>query len=123
MNDSKKSILIVEDDVSSQQYYRIVLDDFYELQIVPIAADAKALLKKHNFELAIIDLSLPGAENGQTLIRHIRTDLGLDLPILAITAHAFSQNRIAAMEAGATEYYTKPILSNELLEAIERVSP
>ena len=120
-NDPGKSIFIVEDDISSQQYYTIVLDGLYELQIVPTASDARALLKEHDYVIAIIDLSLPGDVDGIALIKYIRNEISQNLPILAITAHAFSQSRTAAIKAGATEYFTKPILSTDLIDAMKRV--
>lgn len=114
------SLLIVEDDISSQQYYSIILNNIYELCIVPTVADAKVALSENEFSLAIIDLSLPGDEDGTALMKHIRVALKSDLPILAISAHAFPQNRDSALEAGASEFFTKPILSTSLMNAVER---
>lgn len=114
------SLLIVEDDISSQQYYSIILDRIYDLCIVPTVQEAKAALSQQSFDLAIIDLSLPGEEDGETLIRYIRGDLNQSLPILVISAHAFPQNRESALQAGGSEFLTKPILSSILLDAIAR---
>lgn len=117
------SILIVEDDISSQQYYAVILEEDYDFHMVPSAAAAKTALKDKKFDLAIVDLSLSGNEDGLSLIKYMRSHLGLDMPILAISAHAFPINREATLEAGASEYYSKPILSGDLLKAVNRHSP
>lgn len=120
MSEALASILIVEDDISSQQYYTVILEELFDIHIVPSAMAAKTHLHENQFDLAIIDLSLSGEEDGLSLITYIRTELGLDMPILAISAHAFPINREATLQAGASEYYTKPILSGVLLKAVNK---
>ena len=39
---------------------------------------------------------------------------------IALTAHAFPQNRIEALEAGAAEFFTKPIMSGVLIASLEK---
>jgi len=112
-------ILIVEDDVSSQQYYSIILEGMFEIHIVDSVLAAKKALAKNVFVLALVDISLPGAENGIDLITYFINEFESDLPAIAITAHAFPQNRKVALEAGAVAFFTKPILSNALIEACE----
>ena len=60
MDKEKTRILIVEDDISSQQYYTIILEDSFDLEIVSTVAEAKKALSKTEFYVAIIDISLPG---------------------------------------------------------------
>jgi len=118
-NDRSK-ILIVEDDLSSQQYYEIILEDSYELEIVATVDESKEALLKSEFSVAIIDLSLTGNENGIDLIKYIREKYP-DKPIpIALTAHALPINRKEALDAGAAEFFTKPILSAVLIESIEK---
>jgi len=116
----KPVILIVEDDLSSQQYYEVVLEDEYNLDIVPMAKDARQALEAKMYGVIIIDISLPGEEDGIELIGHIRNELGLNSPILVITAHAFPENRFEAMQAGASEFFSKPILAKTLQECLNK---
>ena len=115
----KPKILIAEDDLSSQQYYSIILEDLYDLTIVSTVIDAKELLKKNDYQIAIIDISLPGEGNGIDLIQYVKARKK-EYPIcIALTAHAFPHTRISALEAGAAEFFTKPIMSEALIASIE----
>jgi len=115
----KPKILIAEDDLSSQQYYSIILEDLYDLTIVSTVIDATELLKKNDYQIAIIDISLPGEGNGIDLIQYVKARKK-EYPIcIALTAHAFPHTRISALEAGAAEFFTKPIMSEALIASIE----
>jgi DNA-binding NtrC family response regulator len=120
MPDPKPKLLVVEDDISSQQYYDIILSDLYELTIVATVEKARQALIETDFSLAIIDISLPGDENGIDLIKFLVSKYGQKLPAIAISAHAFPQNRNETIEAGAVEFFTKPVLSGDLLAAVHK---
>ncbi|MBC8193320.1 MAG: response regulator [Candidatus Marinimicrobia bacterium] len=120
MDKAKPRILIVEDDLSSQQYYTIILENSFDLEIVSTVVEAKKALAKTEFSVAIIDISLPGGENGIDLMRFMREKYPQKPTCIALTAHAFPQNRIEAMEAGAAEFFTKPIMSGVLIASLEK---
>ncbi|NQV14632.1 response regulator [bacterium] len=123
MNKSKPQLLIVEDDISSQQYYSVILEPLYDLSIVPTAKKAKEVLKESEFDLIIIDIFLPGGEDGKSLIKYIRSRFSEKLPIIAITAHALPQNREEVLKAGATEFLTKPIMGGVLHDILNKYLP
>jgi len=116
----KPKLLIVEDEVYSQVYYSSVLESTYDISIAPTVARAKELLRNTKFKLAIIDLSLPGGEDGLSLIRYLGRKHPEIVASIAITAHAFPNNRADALEAGAAGFYTKPIMTETLLDAVEK---
>ncbi len=120
MSKFKSKILIVEDDMQSQQYYSFVFKDRYDPYIVSTVSAAKKALRETNFNLAIIDISLPGNEDGFSLLKYIHEQLAHKIPAIAITAHAFPQNRTDALAAGADEFFTKPILGSVLLKVVQR---
>jgi len=120
MSDPKPKLLIVEDDISSQQYYTFILSDLYDLTLVATVKAARQALRETEFSLAIIDISLPGEEDGIDLIKFLVNEHPEKLPAIAITAHAFPHNREEALEAGAVEFFTKPILSDALLEVVQQ---
>ena len=120
MSHEKPLILIVEDDLSSQQYYTTILDEDYNLEILPTAQAARQALGERAYGIIIIDISLPGDEDGNGLMRYIRNTLKMNTPILVITANAFSKNRSDALEAGANEFFSKPILAGTLIEALNK---
>ena len=120
MSDPKPKLLIVEDDISSQQYYSFILSDLYDLTIVATVEKARQALREAEFNLTIIDISLPGEEDGIDLIKFLVNEHPQKLPAIAITAHAFPQNREQALTAGAVEFFTKPIMSGMLLDAVQK---
>jgi len=120
MADTNAKVLIVEDDLASQQYYSVILEEKYDIYMVSTVAEAKQALKEHVFKVAIIDLSLPGGVSGIDLLKHLKNEFA-DFPIsIVISAHAFPAIKVEALEAGAVEFFTKPILSGALLEAVEK---
>ncbi len=120
MTNSKLKLLIVEDDLSSQQYYTVILKNLYELTLVGTVEAAKQALRKTDFSLVLVDISLPGEQDGLDLIRFLVSEHPKQLTSIAISAHAFPTNRQEALDAGATEYFTKPIMSGELLDVIQK---
>ena len=118
MSISKLKLLIVEDDISSQQYYSVILSDLYDLTLVATVEKARQALREAEYSLAIIDISLPGDEDGIDLIKFLVNEHPQKLPAIAITAHAFPHNREEALEAGVVEFFTKPIMSGMLLDAV-----
>jgi len=124
MTDNHTKILIVEDDISSQQYYAFIFKGNYAIKIVPTIQEAKQALKDEKYGIALIDFSLPGGENGLDFIKYLRDEYPEDLPVaIALTANVFPQNHIEALAAGAVEFLTKPIMSQDLLEIIAKYQP
>jgi len=120
LSENKPWILIVEDDLSSQQFFTTVLEETYNLEILPTAQAARDVLGKRVYGMIIVDISLPGDEDGIGLLRHIRKTLRITTPILIITANAQAHSRSGAIGAGANEYFTKPILAGTLIEALNK---
>jgi len=120
MDDTNAKVLIVEDDLSSQQYYTIIFSGHYEITMAADVAEAKEFLKNEEFQVAIVDISLPGDENGLDLIKYLCEEYP-DKPVpIALTGHAFPKNREDALAAGAVEFFTKPIMSRLLLDTVAK---
>ena len=66
-----------------------------------------------HFGFVIMDLCMP-VMNGYEAIGNIRNKLNLDVPIVALTASAMDDEKRKALEAGATEFATKPLLRPNL---------
>jgi len=116
----KPLVLIVEDDISSQQYYEVIFKDEYEIHLASTVAEAKQALKEILFEVAIVDISLPGGESGIDFIKYLGSNYPQKPVAIAVTAHAFPKNRNDVLEAGAVEFFAKPVLSGKLLAAVRK---
>lgn len=78
-------------------------------------------LKENRPDLAVVDVMMPGV-SGHDLCRQIRATPELaDLPVLILTARSQEVDRTAALKSGASDYLSKPITSQELLERVGRL--
>jgi uncharacterized protein (TIGR02266 family) len=84
-------------------------------------ASAIEQLRTSEFDVAIIDLYLPVLD-GVKVIDHARCDLGLDLPIIAISA-ADDVARKSALAAGANLFLSKPMRLREVLDSMRQLVP
>jgi DNA-binding response OmpR family regulator len=82
------------------------------------AADARALLKEGPFDVALLDVTMPG-EDGLSLARHVRESFACG--IIMLTAAASTVDRIIGLEIGADDYMAKPFDPRELLARIRSV--
>ena len=112
---NRMAILIVEDDPHSQLYFNKLLSGLYDTAVAATAREAWDLLHSSTFHLVLMDISLKGDEDGLSLTRRLREEEAFKkLPIVAVTAYAFPDDRKRAMDAGCTDYLPKPVSSNDL---------
>lgn len=82
------------------------------------AAQARAILKKYDFDICILDIMMPG-EDGLSLAPFIQKSY--DIPVILLTAKTESQDRIAGLEVGADDYLAKPFEPKELLLRVQAI--
>ena len=82
------------------------------------AQEALTAVKQRSFDAVLTDLRMPGLD-GVGLLREMRR-LGLDVPVILMTAHASIPNAVEAMKLGAFDYIQKPFTSEEIEIVIER---
>jgi DNA-binding response OmpR family regulator len=109
-------VLIVEDDaVVADAVGRAMRRHGYGVDGVGTAEQATAALHAERFDLAIVDIGLPG-QDGFHFLRAVRRE-GRALPILMLTARDGLSDRVKALDLGADDYLTKPF---EVLELLAR---
>jgi PAS domain S-box-containing protein len=115
----KPLVLLVEDDLSSQQLVKAFLKSNYDVCVSTSVKDAKQRLKEYQVNIVLLDLSLEGKEDGLDLVKWMRrTKTWKKTPVIATTAHAFTTDQINCIKAGCNEYLAKPIRRSRLLEKI-----
>jgi two-component system phosphate regulon response regulator OmpR len=119
MDNSKVHILIVDDDDKIRDLLKQYLknNNFFVSTAIN-AADAEEKLKIVKFDLAIIDIMMPG-KDGLQLTKEIRETI--DLPIILLTAKGDAEDRIKGLEIGAEDYLPKPFEPKELLLRIKNI--
>jgi two-component system phosphate regulon response regulator OmpR len=119
MDNSKIHILIVDDDDKIRDLLKQYLknNNFFVSTAIN-ASDAEEKLKIVKFDLALIDIMMPG-KDGLQLTKEIRENI--DLPIILLTAKGEAEDRVRGLELGAEDYLPKPFEPKELLLRIKNV--
>lgn len=114
------TVLIVEDDETSEMLISIELEKFSkEILKVTTGLDALEVCRKHpDIDLVLMDIQMPGM-NGYETTRKIR-DFNKEVIIIAQTAFALTGDREKAIEAGCNDYIPKPIKKAELQSLIQK---
>lgn len=111
--DDRAHILYVEDDETLGYITRDNLElHGYLIRHISDGTDALAAIKHENFDLAILDIMLPGVD-GFTLAAEIRKR-DRDVPILFLSAKPLKEDRLRGFSLGADDYVTKPFSIEEL---------
>ncbi|MDD2728702.1 response regulator [Malikia sp.] len=119
-------ILLAEDNLVNQQLARELL--MHEGAEVDIAANGQLAVEMVQaasppYDLVLMDMQMP-VMDGLEATRKIRESLGLlELPIVAMTANAMSDDRQACLDAGMNEHVAKPLDMDELVDMILRHAP
>lgn len=110
-------ILLVDDDPHFLRVLTRILSA-ENLLVTPAggACDALQLVKSTQFDLIISDLRMPDCD-GLSFIETLRHS-GNNVPVIILTAYGEVDTYLAAMNAGASEYLTKPMGSDELLRVV-----
>ncbi|GAX13825.1 hypothetical protein FisN_30Lh123 [Fistulifera solaris] len=112
----KSRVLVVDDNTVNRKILGRMLASFQlEVEFATNGQEAVDILTSvPGFGLVLMDLDMPVLD-GISATRVIRRDLGLtDLPIIALTAFAVQTQATDALDAGVTEFATKPILKEDL---------
>jgi K+-sensing histidine kinase KdpD len=114
-----KTIIVVDDDRDFLAIIRRILEHHgFTVATVPSADEALARLKKHFYNVAILDISLPDADGTELL----PTIMGTHPDIIAImlTGHSSVKNAVLSLNRGAFAYLEKPVDPENLLSVINR---
>ena len=103
-------ILAVDDDPIQREFASVYLaTPSASVETAGSAAAGMAMLADGGFDIALVDLDMPGM-NGIEMIRRIRADRHLQhLPVIVVTGREDVVSIDAAYEAGATSFVTKPV--------------
>lgn len=100
-------ILIAEDEAAIANLIRTVLTDAgYRCTWAPDGDQAADFLERESFDLALLDIMLPGVD-GYALLDYCKA---LDVPVIFLTALGGVEDRVRGLRSGAEDYLPKPPL-------------
>ncbi len=115
-------VLVVEDNVVNQQLVLVMLARAgYVAEVAADGREALALLRARRFDLVLMDLQMPVMDGLQATRELRRSGSGvLDpaVPVIALTANAFAEDRARAFASGMNDFLTKPVEPRRLLETL-----
>lgn len=117
---AERKMLVVDDDV--RNIYSLTKSmEIYGIQVVT-AIDGHDAIRQleanRDIELILMDMMMPGMDGYETM-RYIRSQAGYErLPIIAVTAKAMPEDREKCIEAGASDYITKPVDTDQLISLL-----
>lgn len=117
------NLLLVDDHTIVREGLKRVLEPIVgEWVITEVGSGFQALecLRRQDFRLAIVDLSMPGM-SGLDLIKRIKEEHP-DVAVLVLSMHAEEQYALRAFKAGAAGYVTKDSAATELVEAVRQTA-
>ena len=105
--DEQRISSFIDKGLRSQGYSTLIVDNGF---------DAATIARDDHFDLAILDLGLPGQDGLQALAEIRRR--GNRLPVIILTARDAISDRVAGLAEGADDYITNPFSFDELLARI-----
>lgn len=115
-------VLLAEDGLDNQRLFLVILNKVgVEATVVEngqLACDEyeASLASRNPYDLILMDMQMPVLD-GYAATRRLR-ELGCDMPIVAMTAHAMTGDRNLCIEAGCTDYISKPIERDQFLATL-----
>jgi CheY-like chemotaxis protein len=110
-------ILVAEDSPDNQLMIKTLLKgESFVIDFANDGAEAIRMGTSNNYDLILMDIQMP-IMDGYAATRHLRK-MGVNTPILALTAHASTDDRNRCLAAGCNNYLTKPISIDHLQNVI-----
>ncbi|HEX8992703.1 MAG TPA: response regulator, partial [Anaerolineales bacterium] len=115
MSDGMPRVLIVDDERSILRFLSASLSSEYHITEAATGEDAIRAVANDRPDLMILDLGLPDID-GVEVTRRVRE--WTDIPIIIISVREQESDKVAALDAGADDYLTKPFGAGELMARI-----
>jgi two-component system nitrogen regulation response regulator NtrX len=119
-----ETVLVIDDEKNILRSLKMIMEgEGYRVSTATSGESALDMLTSgKEFDLAILDLKLPGMDGIETLkkVRNLK-DQHASIPILMISGHATLHDAVAAVKLGASDFFEKPLDRDRVLLAVRKV--
>jgi two-component system alkaline phosphatase synthesis response regulator PhoP len=115
---TRKKILVVDDDPNVIAIAKELLDEDYNLKTATTGEEALKIARDFIPDLIILDIMMPGMDGYEVCRRLREQSILLDVQIIMVSSKGELEDRIKGKEMGADDYITKPFEEEDLLESV-----
>jgi len=119
MTEVKPTILVVDDEESVIESFKLILEDKYNLITATSGKEALEKFEKENVNLVILDILIPDM-NGIEILRKLK-EMNPNIDIVIVTAVKTVKTAVESIKLGAYDYITKPFDMEEILSIIDKI--
>ncbi len=118
LNNDKKRVLVIDDELSPRESIRLVLKDRYSVSIATGGVEGLDFMSKNPIDLVVLDIKMPGMD-GITALQEIKKNHP-ETEVVLLTAYASLETAKSAIRLGAFDYLTKPFDKDDVINVVER---
>lgn len=120
MQNHSLKILLVEDNITNQFVATKILNKLgYQPEIANNGIEALQMVKEKEYDIIFMDVRMPEMD-GLEATKKIRSELAIEIPIIALTANAIEGDKQICLNAGMSDYMSKPVRVDDLARMIEK---
>ncbi|MEM2130299.1 MAG: response regulator [Candidatus Bathyarchaeia archaeon] len=118
MSSERKRILIVDDESSIREVFKLILEaQGYEVETAETGLQALRMFQERFYNLVTIDIRLPDME-GTNLLREMHKCSPMSMKVM-VTGYPSLENAVNSLNIGADAYIIKPVEPNDLINTIK----
>ncbi len=116
------SLLYIEDDRTNREIVKMFLRNCFAVDTASDSSEALKKISRNNYSVVLMDISLHKGLDGLELAREIKKIKNYkNVPIVAVTGHAFRYDEKRILNGGCSHYITKPFTKASLIDRINKV--
>lgn len=120
-DDSRKTVLLVEDNEDNLVVYRTILEHVgYRVIEARDGEEGVNRARSEQPDMILMDISIPKIDGWEATVRLKDDAETSEIPIVALTAHALEEDRAKAMRAGCDGYLAKPVEPRRVVQEVEK---